>query len=441
MNLSKKLRLFITTVIALSLCVGTTASAIHASNSFFQDVDKNLWSSNTGTIAFLSYKNRDASSLELVATSNKAGILYYTVVPPNLYSKKITTKVIKSGSISGVGAKSGEFPVIENQPTSHKIEGVSTEGFSIYAVLVSETGIDSELLYVENIPDYFNDGKILLPYPTIGVSQLCWQFTGELKEGTTRKTNPSAFFTGGKFRNYGYGYVTIKSIEWDLTRRDMPILIANFDKTNLGDGESYGIDVEFVKKAFRFKDAKISPIDSEDSTHEGLGFNLLVTKQLTYEAGEKADPTKAEAVFKILNSYFNNKLNLIDYNILSYQQALAEASGKYETPEDVKAIIDAVNKKHPEPSQDEQELLNAISSTKSGSFMGFYLESYANVIGINRAIFTKLNENTRDKIGKYVLDQRDKHPLKEYINVQEIRDAAIKGYENVTGKRYPKKKS
>lgn len=39
-----------------------------------------------------------------------------------------------------------------------------------------------------------------------------------------------------------------------------------------------------------------------------------------------------------------------------------------------------------------------------------------------------------------VLDQRDKHPLKEYINVQEIRDAVIKGYENVTGKRYLKKR-
>lgn len=388
-------------------------------------------------IDFSYYKNRDASSADLVVTSNESGTLFYMAIPLEYDDIELTVEQVKAGSIPGIATSSGKFSITKNQPTSHKIEGINRElVYRIYGVLVSDAGIDSSVFYLNLLMNYLDNNMYLLDHRNTDVSQFLFQFTAKFEDGITNIVNPSAFFKEGKFRNYGNGYVSIKSIEWDLTRPDMPILIANFDRTNLGDGKSYRFDVEFVKDSLNIKRSETGTTGFGGiSAYTGPEVVSLITKQLNYEVGEGNDPSKADHVLTVLKAYpgpLQNELALIDYNVLAYQQALVEASGRYKTFADVQAIVAAVNQKHPAPSQDEKKALDAILQDRNEDTMARDLVKYATVLGVDPTIFTNLNNNTLKELGKYVLNQKNKQPLQRYLNVQDVREAVIQGYEFVS---------
>lgn len=380
-----------------------------------------------------SYENRKVNSADGTLIADKAGTVYYMAVPLDA-NVRPTVEQVKSGTLPGnVPFVSGSIAVTANQLAVYKLEGLEeSEAYGVWAVFKSAgSGEETKSLYLTYISNYIRYTTNVLPYSTKNLSQIRIQFTGELTPQMTSTLDPSALIKNGRLRNYGYGFIPITSVSWDLDIPDMPILNLHFDPVTLGNGNSYRLDWSYVKDALYIME--IRPDGS--STRHGFGGHgsysgedvvSLITTQLAIEAGTAADPAKAEDVLHVLKAYpspLNQELGLIDFNAQEYQKALANAAGRYATFADVKRIITAVNDQYPAPSNDAAAAIRGINNSQSATAIESQLKRYAVALNIDAAAYGQLHEASRLKVAQSILDQRSLLPQKEFTSIGEIQAA------------------
>lgn len=310
----------------------------------------------------------------------------------------------------------------------YKIEGLEpTKAYSMYAIFKNgETGQETQPMLIHSVMNYIANDISVLPYDNSNLSQIRTQFTGVLSPPATSTTNPSAIIKDGHLRNYGYGFIEIKSINWDLTIPDMPIMNLNFDPVTLGDGTSYRLDWTYVKDALTIKntDGNGSRSFGGHGSYSGPEVVSLITKQLSIETGTTIDPTKAEAVMHILGVYpspLKQELGLIEFNGQHYQKALAEKAGQYTTFSDVKQIIQTVNQQYPAPSSAEASVIRNIDSATTISLMESYLKKYAATLNVDATAYSNMNQVARSAVAQTIIDDRRILPENKFTSLEEIR--------------------
>ncbi|MGQ8872616.1 DUF4073 domain-containing protein [Paenibacillus sp. TSA_86.1] len=377
---------------------------------------------------YKSYQDRTEDSAVGLMTTNKSGTVYYMAVRAD-DNVSPTAEQVKIGSLPGnLPSTHGEFTVTANQPVTYKVEGLEpSKTYHIYTIFKNgETGQETQPMFIHSIMNYIANDISVLPYDNTNLSQIRIQFTGVLTPPATSTTNPAAIFKDGHLRNYGYGFIEIKSIQWDLTIPKMPILNVNFDPVTVGDGKSYRFDWTYVKNALTIKDPDGSSSRSfgGHGSYSGPDVVSLITKQLSIETGNKADPAKAEAVMYILGVYpspLKKELGLIEFNAQYYQKALAEKAGQFSTFSDVKQIIEATNQQYPAPSNTEATVIRNFNSAGTNSNMESYLKQYADTLQIDAAQYSNMNQVARTAVAKMILSERGLLPENKFISIQQIR--------------------
>ncbi|QOS82205.1 DUF4073 domain-containing protein [Paenibacillus sp. JNUCC31] len=386
-----------------------------------------------------SYQNRMETSADGLVTVNQTGTIYYMAVRLD-DNVRPTAEQIKNGTLTeDVPFATGVVQATANQLTTFKIEGLEqSKAYGIWAVFKnSDTGEETKPSYIMSVSNYLPNSEDILPFKKKNLEQIRIQFTGVLTPPITSVTDPSAIVEGGHLRNYGYGFIEINSIEWDLTIPDMPILNLNFDPVTLGDGTSYRLDWTYVKNALSIK---FTSSNGTPTAHGFGGFGTytgpevvnLITKQLAIEIGSIVDPTQAEEVMHLLEAYpspLKQELGLIEFNAQYYQKALAEQAGKYTTYSDVKEIVEAVNQQYPAPSTNEATAIRSLNSAQSASLMESYIKRYAAALNIDVTAFNNLNAASRIEIGQIILEYREQLPQGEFTSIAQIRSYYDLAYE------------
>ncbi|MCL6660903.1 DUF4073 domain-containing protein [Paenibacillus amylolyticus] len=381
---------------------------------------------------YKSYQNRTETSADGLMTTNKTGTVYYMAVRSG-DNVRPTTEQVKSGILpNNLPSTHGMFSITANQPVTYKIEGLEpTKAYSMYAIFKNgETGQETQPMLIHSVMNYLANDISVLPYENSNLSQIRIQFTGVLTPPATSTTNPSAIVKDGHLRNYGYGFIEINSIDWDLTIPNMPIMNLNFDPVTLGDGTSYRLDWTYVKDALKIKFTEQNGSPSAHSfgghgSYSGPEVVSLITKQLSIEAGNTIDPLKGEAVMHILGVYpspLKQELGLVEFNGQHYQKALVEA-GTYSTFADVKQIISAVNTQYPAPSANESNAIKTMNNAVNAANIESTLKRYAAILNIDVSAFDRLNSLARKEIAQSILDQRNVLPESEFSSIQEIKSA------------------
>lgn len=382
---------------------------------------------------YKSYQNRTETSADGLMTTNKTGTVYYMAVRSG-DNVRPTTEQVKSGILpNNLPSTHGMFSITANQPVTYKIEGLEpTKAYSMYAIFKNEeTGQETQPMLIHSVMNYLANDISVLPYENSNLSQIRIQFTGVLTPPATSTTNPSAIVKDGHLRNYGYGFIEINSIDWDLSIPNMPIMNLNFDPVTLGDGTSYRLDWTYVKDALKIKFTEQNGSPSAHSfgghgSYSGPEVVSLITKQLSIETGNTIDPTKAEAVMHILGVYpspLKQELELVEFNGQHYQKALAEKAGQYTTFSDVKQIIQAINQQYPAPSSTEASVIQNINSATTVSLMESYLKRYAATLNIDITAYSNMNQVARLEVAQTVIDDRRLLPDNKFTSLEEIRTA------------------
>ncbi|MGN7413981.1 DUF4073 domain-containing protein [Paenibacillus sp. SAF-068] len=377
---------------------------------------------------YKSYQNRTETSADGLMTTNKTGTVYYMAVRSG-DNVRPTTEQVKSGILpDNLPSTHGAFSITANQPVTYKIEGLEpTKAYSMYAIFKNgETGQETQPMLIHSVMNYIANDISVLPYDNSNLSQIRIQFTGVLSPPATSTTNPSAIVKDGHLRNYGYGFIEINSIDWDLTIPNMPIMNLNFDPVTLGDGTSYRLDWTYVKDALTIKntDGSGSRSFGGHGSYSGPEVVSLITKQLSLETGNTIDPLKAEAVMLILGVYpspLKQELGLIEFNGQHYQKALAEKAGQYTTFSDVKQIIQMVNQQYPAPSSAEASVIRNINSATTISLMESYLKKSAATLNIDATAYSSMNQVARSAVAQTIIDDRRILPENKFMSLEEIR--------------------
>ncbi|MEK3919441.1 MULTISPECIES: DUF4073 domain-containing protein [unclassified Paenibacillus] len=377
---------------------------------------------------YKSYQNRTETSADGLMTTNKTGTVYYMAVRSG-DNVRPTTEQVKSGILpNNLPSTHGAFSITANQPVTYKIEGLEpTKAYSMYAIFKNgETGQETQPMFIHSVMNYIANDISVLPYENSNLSQIRIQFTGVLTPPATSTTNPSAIIKDGHLRNYGYGFIEINSIEWDLTIPEMPIMNLNFDPVTLGDGTSYRLDWTYVKNALTIKntDGNGSRSFGGHGSYSGPEVVSLITKQLFIETGNMIDPLKGEAVMRILGVYpspLKEELELVEFNGQHYQKALAEKAGQYTTFSDVKQIIHATNQQYPAPSSTEASVIRNINSAATVSIMESYLKRYASTLNIDATAYSNMNQAARAEVAQTIINNRRLLPDNKFTSLEEIR--------------------
>lgn len=378
------------------------------------------------------YKNRMETTADAMLTSTKTGQVYYMAVKldDNL---RPTVEQIKSGTLpDDVSYAHGEISVTANELKTFTIEGLDkSKAYGVWAVFKNASEESPYPIYLNSISNYRTNDWTVLPYDTTNLSQISIQFNGALTPPATSTTDPAAIFKDGHLRNYGYGFIEIDTLEWDLTIPDMAIMTIHFDPVTLGDGTSYRLDWTMVKNALTIK--YTSPSGSPTSVSYGASASYsgpevvnLITKQLAIETGNVVDPTKGEAVMHILGAYpspLKQELGLIEFNGLQYQKALAEQAGQYTTFSDVKQIIAGVNQQYPAPSNTEASAIRNFNSAQNAAQIESYLKRSVDALNIDADRYNGLNQVARTEIAQMVLNKRNLLPESKFTSIEEIRSA------------------
>lgn len=393
-------------------------------------------------IRFNSYENRKPSEADVVVTAEKTGTIYYVAIPSDKDFIIPSVDQIKSGSVPGIDSViKGNFSVTANQRTVYKLDRLQEEkGYRVWAFFKdSDTGVESRLIHLTYVLNYLPNTDYVLPFQKEDLSQIRIQFTAKLDSSITNTLDPSALFKDGRLRNYGFGYIPITSINWDLTIPDMPILSMHFNPITLGNGKSHMLDWSYVE------DVLYIMVTSPDGATYKQGFGRyaqyggedvvsLITTQLAIEAGVVEDPSRADDVLHVLRAYpspLSQELGLIEFNARAYQKALAEA-GKYTTYADVKQIIAAVNEKYPAPSEDESNAIRAVNYASEARYMESSIMVNASLLNIDRTKYEQLHEIIRREIAQSMIEQRSFDPLKKYSSIKEIKEAYEQAYQAVS---------
>jgi hypothetical protein len=397
---------------------------------------------NRNPLLYYSYQNRNASSADVLVTSEKTGTFYYLAIPSDIDFLLPNKDQIKSGSLPGYDSVlSGEFTVSANQKTVYKLDGMQEDKrYRIWGFFKeSGTGVESNVVHLTYILNYHPNSIYVLPYPIANLSQIRIQFTGKLESQITNTLDPAAIIKSGRLRNYGFGHIPITSINWDLSIPDMPILNLNFDTVTLGDGKSFYIDWSYTENGLYIMDTHpdgtiYKKTFGGHGSYGGEDIVALITKQLSIEAGNIEDPTKADDVLHVLKVYphpLEIELGVIDFNAKAYQKALSE-SDNYLTYADVQKIIAAVNEKYPAPSTYEADAIRSMNHTNDALIMQGLLRSYASVLTIDKAEYEELHELIRIEIAQSMINQRALDPFKKYSSIEEINIAYEQAYQTVS---------
>ncbi|WP_145413674.1 DUF4073 domain-containing protein [Paenibacillus xylanexedens] len=379
---------------------------------------------------YKSYQDRTENSAVGLMTTNKSGTVYYMAVRADDRVRP-TAEQVKNGSLpDNLPSTHGMFSVTANQPVTYKVEGLEpSKTYHIYTIFKNgETGQETQPMFIHSIMNYIANDISVLPYDNSNLNQIRIQFSGVLTPPATSTTNPAAIFKDGHLRNYGYGFIEIKSINWDLTIPNMPILNVNFDPVTLGDGTSYSFDWTYVKNALTIKDSDGSGSRSfgGHGSYSGPNVVSLITKQLSIETGNGIDPTKAEDIMHILGAYpseLKKELGLIEFNGQHYQKALAEKAGQYSSFSDVKQIIETTNQQYPAPSNTEATVIRNFNSAGTNSITESYLIRYADTLHIDAAQYSSMNQAARTEVAKMILSERSLLPENKFISIEQIRHA------------------
>lgn len=379
---------------------------------------------------YKSYQDRTENAAVGLMTTNKSGTVYYMAVRADDRVRP-TAEQVKNGSLpDNLPSTHGMFSVTANQPVTYKVEGLEpSKTYHIYTIFKNgETGQETQPMFIHSVMNYRANDSDVLPYDKSNLSQIRIQFTGVLTPPATTTTNPAAIFKDGRLRNYGYGFIEIKSIHWDLTIPEMPILNVNFDPVTLGDGTSYSFDWTYVKNALTIKDSDGSGSRSfgGHGSYSGPNVVSLITKQLSIETGNRIDPTKGEDVLHILGAYpseLKRELGLIEFNGQHYQKALAEKAGQYSTFSDVKQIIETTNQQYPAPSNTEAGVIHNFNYAGTNAITESYLIRYADTLHIDAARYSGMNQAARTEVAQMILRERSLLPENKFISIEQIRHA------------------
>lgn len=377
------------------------------------------------------YKNRTETTADAMLTSTKTGQVYYMAVKLD-DNVSPTVEQIKSGTLPGdFSYARGEVSVTANELKTFTIEGLEkSKAYGLWIVF-KNAGEESPYPLFLNISNYRTNDVTVLPYDRTNLDQISIQFNGVLTPPATTTTDPAAIFKDGRLRNYGYGFIEIDKLEWDLTIPDMAIMTIHFDPVTLGDGTSYRLDWQFVKNALSIK--YTSPSGSPTSisfgghgSYSGPEVVNLITKQLAIETGNTVDPTKGEAVMHILEAYpspLKQELGINEFNGLRYQKALALQAGQYTTFNDVQQIISAVNQEYPAPSNTEASAIRDFNNSQNAAQIEYYLKRVADVLTIDADLYNALHQVARTEIAQTVLNKRNVLPESKFTSIEEIRSA------------------
>ncbi|SDM41794.1 S-layer homology domain-containing protein [Paenibacillus sp. OK060] len=373
------------------------------------------------------YENRKPDSVDVTSTVNATGTIYYMAVRLD-DNVQPTAEQIKSGTLPGnLSYVSGSVSAVSNQPTVYTLNELDpSNAYGIWAYFKNtETGEESRPYFLITISNYVPNTANVLPYERKNLSQIRIQFSGELTPAMTSTLNPFALIQDGRLRNYGFGYIPITSISWDLDLPDMPILELNFDPVNLGTDTSYRLDWSYVKDALSIQVGSSRHSFGKFGSYSGQDVVSLITTQLAIEAGTSVDPSRAEDVLHVLGVYpspLNQELGLIEFNAQYYQKALVEA-GTYSTFADVKQIISAVNAKYPAPSTNEATAIRTFNSAVNAANMEANIKRYATILNIDVTGFDQLHSIARNEVAQSILDQRNHLPESKFSSIQEIKAA------------------
>ncbi|OAB42250.1 DUF4073 domain-containing protein [Paenibacillus glacialis] len=382
---------------------------------------------NSNNFLIKTYKYRDMNSVELVLKPKASGTVYFIATPSTYNSSRPTIEQIKNGKNddNSPADSSGHFSVTAGSLATHKAVGLKEEeAYIIWSVFVDAAGKESGVTFLYSVQNYQPNSNIVLPYEKANLSEISTQFTSPLDNNVTMVTDPKAILQKGILRNYGFGYIPVKSISWDVSKPDMPILTFHFDQVNLGTIDSYRIDWRFVDRALTMDGGKYGL--GGHGAYTGEKVVDLITAQLKLETGTVADPVKADDVIYVLKAYpspLDTELNLIEYNAEYYQRYFAEVNGSIHNYTDVKSIIANVNTQYPAPAKEVTEVLMNMNNASSSNTIKYYLENKASIIGIDLTSYTAMNTDAKNLISQYVLTQRKLQPRGKYTNLEQIRIA------------------
>ncbi|SEB27564.1 DUF4073 domain-containing protein [Paenibacillus sp. 276b] len=380
-----------------------------------------------------SYKNRMETTVDGTLKSSKSGTVYLMAVRME-DNVNPTKEQIKNGVLPGnISSSHATVSITADQQLTYKLEALEgSKAYGIWAVFKNaDTGEETQPIYLVTVSTYRTNDWTVLPYDTTNLSQISIQFNGVLTPPATMTTDPAAIFKDGHLRNYGYGFIEIDRLEWDLTIPDMAIMTIHFDPVNLGDGTSYRLDWTMVKNALSIK--YTSPSGNPTSVSYGASASYsgpevvnLITKQLLIETGNTVDSTKGEAVMHILGAYpspLKQELGLIEFNGLQYQKALALQAGQYTTFNDVQQIISTVNQEFPAPSNTEAGAIRDFNNSQNAAQIEYYLKRFAEVLTIDGDLYNALHQVARTEIAQTVLNNRNLLPESKFTSIEEIRSA------------------